>query len=382
MQILPIASGKGGVGKSLIAANLSIALAQAGKQVLLADLDLGGSNLHLILGVSNVREGIGTFLSRNEASFDGIIVPTDYPNLRFIAGDAEIPGMANLKASQKRTLLRRLLAQQADYLVLDLGAGTNNNILDFFLTSGNGIIVTAPNLPATLNAYLFLKNAMFRIMYSAFKRGSWAQRYLSELHQEGGPVQRVYIPKLLETILARDPESYAAFRKSVAKFHPRLVMNMLEDPKDAERSGKLRRSIRQYLDLDLEHLGIIYRDDLQDIALASRLPIIAYKPQSVLAQAIYRIADKLIQGETETGSPLALQDLDDSFQTAEMEAEIDFEAKMHYIEELLHCGSLSMGDLVETIKSQQFEIGQLKKENQFLKAKLVQSLQDQISAKG
>ena len=50
MRVIPIASGKGGVGKSLLAANLSIALAQAGKEVVLADLDLGASNLHLSLG--------------------------------------------------------------------------------------------------------------------------------------------------------------------------------------------------------------------------------------------------------------------------------------------------------------------------------------------
>ena len=49
MQIIPVASGKGGVGKSLLSANLAIALGQAGKRVLLVDLDLGASNLHLVL---------------------------------------------------------------------------------------------------------------------------------------------------------------------------------------------------------------------------------------------------------------------------------------------------------------------------------------------
>ncbi|MDE7140034.1 MAG: P-loop NTPase, partial [Treponemataceae bacterium] len=57
MQIIPIASGKGGVGKSLLSANLSIALAQAGKKIILADLDLGASNLHLVLGQSSPKAG-------------------------------------------------------------------------------------------------------------------------------------------------------------------------------------------------------------------------------------------------------------------------------------------------------------------------------------
>ena len=61
MQVLPIASGKGGVGKSLVAANLSVALAQAGKRVYLVDLDLGASNLHLLLGISGIKKGLGTY---------------------------------------------------------------------------------------------------------------------------------------------------------------------------------------------------------------------------------------------------------------------------------------------------------------------------------
>ncbi|MDE6774064.1 MAG: P-loop NTPase, partial [Treponemataceae bacterium] len=72
MQIIPIASGKGGVGKSLLSANLSIALAQAGKKIILADLDLGASNLHLVLGQSSPKAGIGTFIT-GENTFEDII---------------------------------------------------------------------------------------------------------------------------------------------------------------------------------------------------------------------------------------------------------------------------------------------------------------------
>ena len=60
MQIIPVASGKGGVGKSLLSANLAIALGQSGKKVVLADLDLGASNLHLVLGQQAPKQGLGT----------------------------------------------------------------------------------------------------------------------------------------------------------------------------------------------------------------------------------------------------------------------------------------------------------------------------------
>jgi len=155
----------------------------------------------------------------------------------------------------------------------------------------------------------------------------------------------------------------------IGNYHPRLIMNMIDDPKDADVAMKIRRSCEEYLDLKIEHLGVVYRDGLQDTALASRLPILLYKPQSLLSQAIYRIADKILQSD-EDRYGLDDREIEDSFQEAGLEAEIDFGAKMEYVEDLLHSGALSQGDLVETVKSQQFEIAKLRKENNFLKSKL------------
>ncbi len=183
MVILPIGSGKGGVGKSLLATNLSIALAEAGKTVVLADLDLGASNVHTMLGIRSVDQGIGTFLTAPRVSFEQIVLPTEYEGLSFVPGDAEIPGIANLKAPQKKKLVRHLTSLQADYLVLDLGAGTSVNTVDFFLLSRSGIVITTPALTAILNAYLFLKNAVFRIMSSAFPKGSPAFDRLEEMRR-------------------------------------------------------------------------------------------------------------------------------------------------------------------------------------------------------
>lgn len=375
MRIIPIASGKGGVGKSLVAANLSIALAQAGKRVVLADLDLGASNLHLILGYNQGRNGLGTWLSGSRMPFEDIICETDYAGLRFIPGDAEIPGLANITYRQKTQLAKRLLSiENADYLILDLGAGTGSNILDFFLLSGRGIVVTTPTLTATLNAYLFLKNSVFRLMWDSFRPKSKARALLEALKKDGASLQRVYIPEILGRVAEADPASRSAFDLRMSKFSPRLIMNMLEDPKDADKAQKIRRSCREYLGMDLEHLGIVYRDNLQDVALGSRMPIIKYKPQSILSQAIYRIADKLVSSEGDEDAFMDPEYLDDSYGAADGEAMADFDSKMEYVQELLSSGALTQGDLVETVRMQQFEIGQLRKENQFLKAKMAKAL--------
>ena len=376
MRIIPIASGKGGVGKSLVSANIAIAFAQAGQRVVLADLDLGASNLHLVLGHHSPHMGIGTYLNNTKSNFADVIAETDVRGLRFIPGDNEIPGTANLSANQRKSLVKKLLAlkDETDILVLDLGAGTHQSILDFFLLSNQGVVVSAPAVTAVLNAYVFLKNAVFRLMNNSCAKGSPARVHLEKLRKEGAGHSKLYIPKMLPEIKKIDPDSYEKFVKRLEDLHPRLIMNLVDEPKNADVAMKIRRSCEEYLDLKIEHLGIIYRDVVQDTALASRLPIILYKPQSVLSQAIYRIADKIMQSPEDNYAPDDKQ-IDDSFQEAEVEAEVDFDTKMEYVEDLLHSGAMSQGDLIETVKSQQLEIAKIKKENNFIKLKLTRAMQ-------
>jgi flagellar biosynthesis protein FlhG len=212
-------------------------------------------------------------------------------------------------------------------------------------------------------------------MYTVFAKGTKAFAYLEQTRKDGagGGPQRLYIPKMLPEIKKIDKESYDKFMEHLNRLHPRLIMNMIEDPKDADVAMKIRRSCAEYLDLKIEHLGVVYRDGLQDTALSSRLPILLYKPQSVLSQAIYRIADKILQSD-EDKFTLDDKAIDESFQEAGIEADIDFENKMDYVEDLLHSGALTQGDLIETVKSQQLEIGKLKKENNFLKMKLSRAM--------
>jgi len=369
MVILPVGSGKGGVGKSLLAANLSVALAEAGRKVVLADLDLGASNAHTMLGVRSVLRGIGTFLSVPRMRFEEIVLATEYQGLSFIPGDAEIPGAANLKAAQKKRLVRLLQGLEADFLVLDLGPGTSANTLDFFLLSGAGIVVTTPALTAILNAYLFLKNAVFRLMYSAVEKESRAYALLEELRRDAGALQRMYVPWILERIGEEDPEGRGRIASLLGRFRPRLVLNMLEDPGDADRAEKLRRSAREYLGIELEHLGIVSRDDLQDAALGSRIPIVRWKPGAVLSRAVYRIAEKVIAA----GEGTTLRDpsaVDEGFQAAEVEAEADFQAKRRDIEDLLRSGALTTGDLVETVRAQMHELEEARREAEILRTRL------------
>lgn len=373
MQVIAVASGKGGVGKSLLAANMAIGLAKNNKKVILADLDLGGANLHLIIGQKPTVDGLGSFINNSKQKIENIIHKTDYENLFFISGEGEIPGAANLPAGQKKKLINNLLKQDADYLIMDLGAGTSNLTLDFFLVAGCGTIVTTPTLTATLNAYLFVKSVLFRLLYTSFNRKSPAIAYLEQLRKDGISLQKVYLSSLEEKLRELDPEGAAHFEERKRHFQPKLVMNMLENPEDMQKSDRLIQSVRDYLEINMEFLGVMYRDEFQKTALNSRLPLVVYKPRSVLSQGIFRICDKLLEMHLEESMDISELDAEYSYQAAEMEAETDFNEKIQSLEELLHSGVLTQGDLIETIRMQQYEIQKLKKENRFIKSKLVKA---------
>ena len=252
MRIIPVASGKGGVGKSLFSVNLAIALAEAGNRVLLADLDLGASNAHTVLGLRAVPKGIGCFFSDSDASIDNLILDTEYSNLRFLPGEGEMPGLANIRTSQKNRLIRQLRKQEADYLILDLGAGTSVTTVDFFLLSSEGILITTPNLTAILNAYLFLKNAVFRLLSRPFPRKSPGRAVIEEISADPGALQRIYLPTVFEKLKTADPENFERFNRLYRVFRPKLIMNMVEKPKDNLKAQKIKVSCQQYLGLELD----------------------------------------------------------------------------------------------------------------------------------
>jgi flagellar biosynthesis protein FlhG len=369
MVILPIGSGKGGVGKSLLAANLSVALAEAGKKVVLVDLDLGASNAHTMLGIRSVDRGIGTFLSAPRTSFEEIILPTEYDGLMFVPGDAEMPGMAVLKSAQKKRLVRCLESLAFDFMILDLGPGAGSNQLDFFLLGTGGIVVTTPVLTSLLNAYLFLKNVVFRVMYATVDAGSRASAILEDLRRES--LQRASVPRILEMIAGEDPAGHALLSGALQRLRPRLVLNMVEDPAEVEKGEKLRASAREYLGIDVSHIGVIVRDELQSVAMGSRVPILRYKPGCVLSRGVYRIAEKLLAAPAEEpdGAPWR-ERAGDGRLGPEAEAEEDFEGMRRDLEDLLHSGTLSMADLVESVRSQQIELSTLRRENALLRTRL------------
>lgn len=155
-RTIAITSGKGGVGKSNLALNLALALAQLGKRVALLDADIGLANIEVLLGVTpryNLRHVIYGCYSLMDISIPGplgtLIVP----------GGAGLQEMADLDSYQREKLLREIatLESQADVLIIDTGAGIGRNVLAFVLAAEEVIIVLTPEPTSLADGYAMLK---------------------------------------------------------------------------------------------------------------------------------------------------------------------------------------------------------------------------------
>ena len=159
-EIIAIGGGKGGTGKSFFASNLGVVLAKNNSRTLLIDADLGGANLHTCLGVQAPPYTLSDFVQSPSLRIEDVVVETPLRNLRLISGAQDILDIANPKYTQKVKLQRAIQSLDVEYIILDLGAGTTFNTLDFFLMADKGIVVVVPEPTSIENAYRFIKAAL------------------------------------------------------------------------------------------------------------------------------------------------------------------------------------------------------------------------------
>jgi len=155
-NVITITSGKGGVGKTNIAANLAICLSTWGKKVLLFDADLSLGNLDVIMDI-NCKYNISHALN-GQKSIDEII-HYGPEGVEIICGGSGLQELANLNTFQKQRLINELtkLQKDRDFLIIDTAAGIASSVIAFSLASDQILIVTTPEAAAMTDAYAMIK---------------------------------------------------------------------------------------------------------------------------------------------------------------------------------------------------------------------------------
>jgi flagellar biosynthesis protein FlhG len=295
IRLLPVASGKGGVGKSVIAANLGVALAALGRTVVLVDMDLGGSNLHTCLGIRNRHAGLGDFVWKRERSLADLLVETGYDRLWFVPGDGLLPGTANLEWFAKKRLLGGLESLPADFAILDLGAGSSYNVVDFFLSSSDGLLVVRPEVTSILNAYSFLKTAAFRILVRSSRDKSPCREAVMGFATSKTEGSGQSFMDFARDLAARFPDGAAGLER-LGALRPRAVMNMGRQGSDAELGYKLRDIAAKNLGIPMDFTGYLLEDPAVPVSVAARAPLYASSPASPFARGIGALAARIDAG--------------------------------------------------------------------------------------
>jgi len=292
--IIPIAGGKGGTGKSITAANLSVALARRGHKVVAVDLDLGGSNLHSYLGLENTLSSIGDFLNQKNANFDDFLHQTAIANLRFLPGDGRTPFLANMGYTNKIKLIRRLHKIDADYVILDLGAGSTFNTLDHFSLAAHGLLVTTGDRTAMMGMLMFMKNFLFRVItrnLKEFPEGLGAWNRLLERSTEQSPLT---INQIVQEIETSDSGAAREIERLTSFYRPRLILNAGTHPDElARKLDRASDAMQSMLNIEAEHFGFVFADPAVSESIEAGIPLLDYAPDSLAAKSLTAIAGRI-----------------------------------------------------------------------------------------
>lgn len=285
--IISIASGKGGVGKSVIAANLALLLAKQGKRVTLADLDVGGSDIHILFGHMNPPLTLTDFLSRRVERLEDIVQAVPFhPGLTLIPGTGDTLATANMPYAKKKRLIRHLKDLPADIVVVDIGAGTSYHALDFFLMADCHVTVATPDPTSVLDLYRFIKLAAIRRVLSSFLARDAMSDALSDR-------DFCSVEEVLEVAGHTDEEGRVIAETTLRTFHPALILNRLSGRSHVNVSA-LKKLLAEYIGGQLTLLGEIPDDPSMERAVRSFLPLAEYEPASPAAAALRAITDRLV----------------------------------------------------------------------------------------
>lgn len=309
--IVPIASGKGGVGKTIFTANLGVALATAGKTCLMIDLDLGSSNLHTCLGIKNSNPGIGNYIYKQESSLESLVIETDTPRLFFIPGDSLMPGTANLPYFSKKKMLKELGGLVADYVLIDLGAGSSYNVIDFFLASSTGLVVTTPETTAILSAYSFLKTTVYRLLFRSFPSKSREREIITGFVTTPVEGNSQSFLQLVERLGQYRPESGERARSQLENFLPRVILNRGLSNRDFSIGAKLREISQKNLGIPMEYIGFLPEDPRISRSIFTRKPYLLTDPEVPFSRGLQMVARKMIASELKNSPRLFDEDGED-----------------------------------------------------------------------
>lgn len=305
-KIWSIGGGKGGVGKSVVTIGLGISLARLGNRVVLLDGDLGGANLHTLLGLRYPVLTLKDFLLRKVERLEEVLAPTPIEGISLICGADDILGMANPTYHQKVRLLRDLEELAADFVLIDLAAGSSFNILDLFNHSPGKIAVFTGYSTSLQNVYGFIKCALFREIAQEFAKD---REVLALLYEEGATDEEIMaMDDLVEQVKDMAADKGRRLLRVLHDFVVYLVANMVKTDQDFRAAEIIQRVCADFLGITPPILGRLPFDPLVEKAVDQVAISLLYRRDNRFLRSLDEIAQKMVHLAR---LPVAARSLDD-----------------------------------------------------------------------
>lgn len=290
-----IGGEKGGTGKSFVTLSLGIRLANMGKRVIIIDADLSGANQHTLLGIRNPQYTLNDFIKRRIDNVNEVCIETSIPNLKIIVGGDDILYLSNPKFSQKARILRHLNKLEADYILLDLGAGSSFNVLDFFIFTQGKVVIVSPFPTSVHNAYGFIKSALYRRLSQLFSKNDQISCLIKKAID---PVCEERISSIFELIAAVDKidrENASVISKEIDNFKIKLIVNMVKSKEDTKVGDIIKIVSDKYLGINVDILNPIPFDKEVERSIVLTNPLLLSKTGSKIAMSIYEVALNILK---------------------------------------------------------------------------------------
>jgi flagellar biosynthesis protein FlhG len=227
--------------------------------------------------------------------------------------------------------------------------------------SNSGLLVTTPQAPSILNAYGFLKNATFRLLQQTFSTHKGVTRLLGTIVRESKPNSTPSIKQIIDAIDKISKKAGRTARAAIEQLKPSIIVSMGDRPEDMQIVQSLRTLIEQNLSLDPICLGFLYYDYIVREAVGDTVPLALVGRDSLILKEIDRVAQKIVHSERFPEMPLDLDEYEDSFALAQIEAENDYrEINPHpHTQAEQSPGEASVEDFLRLITAQKQQINEL-----------------------
>ncbi|MCM2280212.1 MAG: P-loop NTPase [Bdellovibrionaceae bacterium] len=292
-RIWAIGGGKGGIGKSFISSTFAICLARMAKEVTLVDLDLGSANLHTYLGMKEPKLSLSDFISGRVDDLNQVSTATEFQNMRFISGFNDALNIADLGVQHKTRLIQALRTIRTPYVILDLGAGTTENTLDFFLSADEKLIAVTPEPTSIENAYRFIKSSYYRKL-----RTAEVQLGMQDVFENAMDARNqlgIRSPAdLLRYVTERDPAAGADLSNLISELHLHIILNQVRTRADVELGHSIKSVCQKYFGIECDYLGYIDHDNAVWQALRKRRPLVLEHPYSSIVGQFLNMTKNLL----------------------------------------------------------------------------------------